>query len=293
MPDVAYDAYLGAVQIKQVRRSGFTSGGQILRARASGSPVTSAMFGKMADPKFSFETSDIAGVLAGISLTSGLSVSGGSLVLPYNKRANGGTFAGAGANFELAATDALTVIQQISAQQDGDGAMATLETTLLSADGLSDPVTATGGSTLSSESFNLEFAMGPVTVNGSQVPAIVGFTVTPGLTLLTKRYNGGIFPTQVFIQTIDPTIQITFEDFDALATYGPFFTELSSVVCFLRKRADGGVFVADATAEHIALSMGAGMSVNDNLGADGQNSGQAVLTLQGAVLSSSITSAIA
>lgn len=292
MADVAYDAVLGGLTLRQVRRSGVSPGIQLIAARASGAVAPSAFYVDQADARATFESMDVAGVIGGLSMQTGLFVSGGTLVIPWNRRANGGTFAGTLSHFTVSAATGLVIPKQFSAQQNGGGAVASLEVAFLSSDGLTSPIASNVNQTLAAQAYNVLYDLGPLSVNSVQVPRITGVTVNPGLTVAVRRYDGAVWPTEIHIERQDPTIDITFEDFDTLNSYlnGAAIT---AVAAYFRKRAPGSTYVAAGTAQHVKFSFTAGMVTAEDVSAEQQNAGQATLRLTGASLAASATQAIA
>jgi hypothetical protein len=105
-------------------------------------------------------------------------------------------------------------------------------------------------------------------------------------------FDGAIYPTLVFIKSRQPTIKITFENFDILSTWGPLFAAATTAAAYFRKRATGATYIADATAGHIKLSIATGLSVVDSAESSEQENGSASITLTGLALSSSTATAI-
>jgi hypothetical protein len=104
--------------------------------------------------------------------------------------------------------------------------------------------------------------MGPVVFTVDTVtavtPDVVGFTVNPGI-LIRKFYTEGLnFPVRINIRQRRPTIDVFFRSISDLPDVDTW-NNLVSANCYLRKRADGDQFVADATAEHIRYSFATGI----------------------------------
>ncbi len=60
------------------------------------------------------------------------------------------------------------------------------------------------------------------------------------------------------IKACKPAVEFDVEDITVALAKLPAGAALSSLVCYLRKKAAGGINVADATSEHIALSASVG-----------------------------------
>lgn len=292
---VCYDAILGAVNLKQVRNTSFAPNVEIIRDRAGASTAAAFIGVLSANPQVTFTTGDVAGVIGGIPVGTGLWVPSGTITVPFAERAVGGTFSGTLSHMALSAVRGLVAATTFSASHnDQAGATAEVLCQLLSSDGITQPVSVAVNQSLAASTFNALYRMGPVVVNSTQLTSVTQFSVTTGLQIEPESYDGEPFARNAYLMTeIDPTISITFKDFDTLATYGPLFASLTSAVAYFRKNADGGVTVADITAEHCSFTAGAGLSVNQEATAAAQQSGSASIVLQPKTLAASATAAIA
>lgn len=291
MASTVYDAILGALTLKQVTRSDFQPNAQQIAGKASGAVAPSELFAGAAEPVISFDSMDVSGVLAAISISAGLAVSSGTITVPWNKRANGGTFASGTAHDELNATDGLIVPTSFSANQGDEGASVSLDVHLISSDGATVPVTAAGSQSLASQSFNAMYSLGAGSINGTAIPELVGVSINPGIQVEKQSIDGFNYPTAVFINSVDPYIDFIFEDMDAVATYAPLFTVGSAAIAYFRKRS-GVSFVADGTAQHCKFSFADGLVVAQGIQHSGINRGQATLRVYGEALTASGASAI-
>lgn len=297
MAETVYDAVLGAGNaLKQVRSSQYSANGNIILGSASGAIDPSALYGGAADPTCLFETADVAGALALMSVTAGLHVSSGTITIPYNKRANGGAFAAGSSHMTISSANGLIIPVQITASQDNEAVILTVQAIFYSTTGLAVPVTFNTGAALASQSFNAQYDFGPVYVDlgggSAQIAEATGWTVNTGIVVTPRRFDGGIYPSKVFITQRNPTIEITFEDFDDAAAFGVVYDALTSCAVYGRKRTDGGTHVADATEEHLKFSFGAGISDIRTLGGSERTNGQASIMLTGKTLTASSVSAI-
>lgn len=292
MPATVYDAVIGSTTLKQVMRSSYAPGGNVIVGRASGAVDPAALYGGVAEPKATFESADVAGVVTGISVSTGLYVSAGTISIPYNERAGGGSFQGETSHNVLSGTTGLAIPTRFSAGQDDEAATAEIEMWFQSSDGVTNPVSITGSQTLSAQAFNAMYALGPVAIDGSALPGVQRVEVVPGITVLVRRAGGGLWPISLYIQARNPTITITFDDFDALAAFETAYDAISSAAVYFRKRAEGSSFVADATEEHIKFSFADGIFVPQDVSGQGQETGQASIMLTGEALTATATSAI-
>jgi hypothetical protein len=290
--DVLYDAVLGANTLHQIKRTSFLPSVESQSLRQSGALDPSQIVVKGAEPRVTFESMDLTGVLAACSVTGGLFVSSGTITIPWNRRANGGTFAGGSTNFVLNGTNGLFILKGISASQGDEGAVAEIEGCFLSTDGLTTPVTATVNQALGAQAYGTAYAMGPMYLDGTQLTQVESIRVDPGIALVVKRFDGSVYPTIAFIQERNPSIDVTFENFDALNTYGPLFNSMTTAAAYFRKKLDGGTFVTDVTAGHVQCSFGTGLRVIQGADASDTSNGKATMKIIGTALASSTAHAI-
>ncbi len=295
MPETVHDVTLGGTTLKQCEAADYMANAEAARHRASGAPAAALIRANKAEPVARFQSGDLQGVIAAmLASVNALHVAAGSIVIPYKKRATGGTYEGSSAHFTLSGTHAMNVCTEISAtHQDPKGAMATVETHFYSSDGLTEPVAENTGQSVSTESFNRAYALGECDVNGSAIEFLVSARVITGKTVVKAGWAPGLYPQKVWIEEIDPKIELTFEDFDAMASYSALFAAMTSAAVHFRRLADAGSYVAALTAEHARFSLGAGLWVAQGLSAKAQARGQATIVLEGKTLTSSAASAVA
>lgn len=294
MAETVYDAVLGALTLKQVTRTSYALNGTAIAGTASGAPDPSEYFGGPADPQATFESADIAGVLGGLSVTAGLAVAASTITIPWNKRSNGGTFAGPSAHFALSGANGLIIPTRFSCNQDDEAAMAELMCYFRSTDGVTEPVAEAIGASLASQSFNAQYGLGPASINGTAIPQLVGVSINPGITVEAQRVNGGIYPTALFITQRRPSIDFTFEDLDALATYSAQFTVMTAAIAYFRKRS-GVSYLADTglgNEQHCKFSFADGIVNTETVQGSGVGRAQATLRCFGETLTATATSAI-
>lgn len=290
MGAMVHDAILGSLTISQCSQASEQTNNEITRGYSSGAVVAEATFLNKSEPVGSWTTTDLATVLAGIDLTSGLCISSGTITLAWAKQGCSGDL-GSGNHLVRSATNAFAMIQSISARQ-GETATATIESCFLSSTGFASPISSVVNGNLSSQSFQSEYRLGPVTVNSTTLTGVTGFTINPNLRY-EKRYNdGAIYPTHTFLDRAEPTVDVTFENQAYANTYGPVFATMTTAYFFLRKKAEGGTVVADGTAEHIAISFGAGIVSMEQISGQGRTPAEVTLRIHGLQLAVNTASAI-
>jgi len=242
-----------------------------------------------AEPRVQIQTGDLSTLLTKISLTAGYYMTGSSIVLPFQERAVGGTFAST--SNTLSMTRAFGHIASIEAQQ-GQAAVASLELIPLW-DGSTLPIVISTGVTLDAQAFNNEYSLGPAKIGSAALPGLISVTVNPGFRVNLTKHQGNAYTREAFIQIVEPSITWTIEGTGMQSTLTNLFKAISSTaIQYLRKRTAGGTYVADATSEHIALTLTGGMTVTDTTEASGQENGTISITAHGKTLAVSQTSAI-
>lgn len=129
--------------------------------------------------------------------------------------------------------------------------------------GSANPLILTGATALvGTPAADQQFTLGPVMINGVQVPNVVGWELDFGLELYNQVTDGNIWPTfQAVLARMNSRLTVRTREAVALSTFGLVGTAQGATdsIAYLRKKnVDGTGNVADATAEHIAISMAAG-----------------------------------
>jgi hypothetical protein len=295
MPDVVYDALVGpSVNLRQITNSGFDPKIESVSGRNSGSAVIADQFVVSSQPEANLSTVDIGGFLTAFGTLGAFVASGANVTIPYQKRARGGTFVGAGANMKVnGVTDCPVVLvpQSINAPRQGVPT-AQGQAFFLSSDGILIPYVESVNQTLQAQAFVAMYGLGPVYINGVHVPKQVGYSVSFGLGWSDlQTYDGAVYPSDMFLETIDPVIEVQVEDFDQFVSIVGG-APISSVTAYLRKRASGGTYVADVTAQHIKFSFASGLIKPQMISAQETKHGNAAIRLEGRTLVASAASAV-
>lgn len=301
MADVVYDAILGTgpTYLRQVVSSEFNENIDLLEGRESGNPYKADQFIQSAHPEAQFSTMDIGNFLSIFGIEGSL-LDGLDVAVPYNKRANGGTFGGDGTNFKVSGVEThpvLLIPQSITFPRLGP-VVAQGVAHFLSVDGVTKPYAIAVNQDLDAQAFVAMYGMGPCYVNSTRIDSLVGVTINFGIELSEKQhFEGSPYPTKMFIEQINPSIEFMVEDFDQVATFEAVnVTQLSA---YIRKRTSGGTYVANNTAGHCKIglttaggSTAKGMAVAQAVRASDTKHGNAALRITGCRLTSSSASAI-
>ncbi|HRA88506.1 MAG TPA: hypothetical protein PK992_10555, partial [Planctomycetaceae bacterium] len=259
-----------------------------------GGAVISQVSGKASVEVSSITTTDLATLLAigtNTFISVGLYIASGTITIPGKVRAAGGLFAAGSSHVGLAGTDALIVPTTIEASQDSDFATGGFDIHWLSNNGLTKGCDDATGAALGTQAFGSEYALGPCYINATLIAGVQSFRVTPGFEITKPPLgSGAIFPTQAMIKKVEPTIQITVNDFAAIAGTIGDWTEMTSANCYLRKRADKAVY--SATTDNIRFTFAAGLTDTDSFDIANNDDGSATITLHGKALTASAAVAI-
>lgn len=253
-----FDAVVGAVNIYQVSDSSYEPNLTVAQHHYSGGVAPQQSDIVSGEPVVSITSGDIVTVLDGVDSVAGLAVSAGTVTIPIKNRAAGGLFASGSNHHTVSATHGLLVPVSITANQDDeDGAKIQLEFHAASSTGLVDPITHNASQSAGSQTFTAVHDLGPVKVNGTAITGIKSVTVNFGINVNKQRYSGFPFA-QLYGMTINevrPSIEFDFEDVGSLHSFATFTALSTTCVVYLRKRTAGGLRVAEATEEHIALTL--------------------------------------
>lgn len=289
---VLADAILGGTTIKQITQSDFSTNQEHRKAMVSGGNAVALVSGKSEADVTTFTTGDLAGILAigaNTYCSAGVSLLTSTITFPKKFRAAGGSFAAlTTSHANITGSNALIIPTSIEASQDGDFATVSSECHWLSTDGFADACADTASYTLIAQTHNAEFALGPVTINGAPVAGVQSVRVTTGLEVVKSPVGkGAVFPVFASIKNVVPTMEITVNDFAAVAGTIGNFTAMTAAVVWFRRRKDAGEYVDGAT--DVSLTFAAGLADTSNISASSNDDGTATITLHGKTLTASVT----
>lgn len=280
------DAILDAVTIRQVTNSSHATNQQHFKGMNSGGAVVQTVSAKSIGEVTTLTSADIAGML-GIGTSTfcsvGLYVASGTVTVPYSKRSDGALFASGSAHPALTGAKALIIPTSFEVSNDADFATGSFEIHWLSADGLTKGCDDATGAALGSQSFNGAYTLGPVYINGTVITGVQSFRVTPGIEVIKPPLgSGSIAPIRASIKQVMPTIQITVNDFDAIAGTVGDATAMTSANLYFKKRADSGIFASGTN--HCRVTFAAGLADTDTVSVSNNDDGSATITLHGKTL---------
>lgn len=214
------------------------------------------------EPTISFSTHELAAVLAlcGVTPTAGT-------VITYNRKIDAaGTPTASTAHESYTMTTALAVLQSLSCSSGGNAAASYMCHGYHATAGTPPLKKSTTVALPSYSATPVLFGLGKVVVNGTQITGIQSVSVNLGIGVDKPDTDGNIYPTTCKAISYNPTISFTYREPDqatAMSGTSPNLisgTAIASTTClYFRKRTMDGLYVADATAEHVKVTMNAGI----------------------------------
>lgn len=293
---VCADALFGATNIRQVTTANHSTNQEHRKAMNSGGAAVVQISGKSSGEISQIVSGDLAALVALNTSTfcsAGLSLLASTITIPFKIRSAGALFVSGSNNVNLTGVNALIVPTSFEASQDGDFALANMDVHWLSADGIVKGCDDSVSVAVAAQAFNAEYTLGPCYINASLIPGVQSFRVTPGIEVVKPPLgSGSVFPVFASIKAAMPTMQITVNDFDAIAGTVGDWTAMTSANFYMKKRADSGVFTASATSEHIRFTFAAGLTDTDSVSVSNNDDGSATITLHGKVLTAATAVAL-
>lgn len=278
----------GTLALTQLRGQGLRRGAGITTVRPGGSLDPAAHILSSGNPSAGFATRDLATLLGGLSLTTGLTCSGGH-VMRYQRRAIGG-FAGGTTNVTQTTARGFLNPVEISVDQESEnGAEATLEYVPLS-DAQEAPVSSASGvnfSAVTAPAFNSVFYLGGAWLGAAQLPSLSRIRVAPGILYAANREDGGAFAKYgcSFIRSRTPVIELTFFNVGLAPDVigGMFAAALSSTLSVYFQRGLGPSNigrVAVGTAQHVKVSAAGGIWGPEDISVSEEEDGRMTVLVQ-------------
>lgn len=218
-------------------------------ALASGAPLLRA---QSVDLKTVLDEIGLAGMLIDADETHP------GVVGYFQAYARGGTRGGASVHSSAIIPNGRMVVRQIELPHRG-AATAAVEA-LAEKVSSTAPVTFSETDSLPSTYATIDalWTLGPWKLGANTIEGIERVTIDGGHELVSDAGDSDVYPTFVASQRIQPRITIVTKHIDitSVLTEDGLYSAAASVVGYARKRAEGGTFVADGTAEHIKFTLG-------------------------------------
>jgi len=293
---VPADVILGSSTVRQITGVDHKTGQEHRKSMNSGGVAVVQVSGKAAAEVTSITSADLATLVAlntNAFCSAGLSLASSTITVPYKPRAAGGAFVSGSNYVALTGANAFIVPTSFEASQDADFATCGFDVHWLSTDGLTKACDDASSQALASQAFGAEYTLGPCYINGTLIAGVQSFRVTPGIEVVKPPLgSGSIFPFMASIKQTMPTIEITVNDFTSIEGTVGDWTAMTSANCYMKKRADSGVFTAGATTEHVRFTFAAGLADTNGVSVSNNDDGSATITLHGKVLTASAAVAI-
>ncbi len=278
-----YAVEAGATLIGAITRQAVRTGTEVAGEATSGEVYRRflAIIGQR--PGAAFETKAIATALGAAGAT-GASIAdmAGGLSLHAYKTLAGGSREATLKHRKYNATEGLLLPRTLNAPHGQD---VTLDyDALFSYDGSNDPVTITDLVTVPAGVTDAErFSIGPSTLESITIASKLSLQITFGIKEALEAADGDIWPTHASIEEIEPELRISGYDIEYLKAAniplaGKAVTHANSTIYF-RKRLHGSDYVADATEEHIKITVDGLAYVDDAFDSSGLENANCTLVV--------------
>lgn len=252
----------GAVYVDGVQAQSLNSQLRTLLEGSDGAVYRS--FGTLASgaPALRVTTNDLKALLDAAGLTGMKIDADGThpgVVAYFQALANGSTRGGAGTHISVTIPNGILVPRSIVMPHQGDARVDA--EALARKQSATAPLTFDEAASLPSGVYPATAAawtLGPWKLSATTVEGLQEASIDTGIELVVDAGDSDISPTFVAIQTILPTVRLRCRhaDLTSVLTEDGAYYAATQVVGYARKRAEGGSFVADGTAEHIKFTLG-------------------------------------
>lgn len=203
-----------------------------------------------------FTTEDVAAAL-GQCGAAGLDLSTKTLTLYAQKHAGGGTRAAGSVHRSYAFAVGILVPEKLTVKHQGDATISYKAITV-SADGVASPMTIAETAALPTIAAHSIYTLGPAAIGAISLTHCKQFEIDFGIEAVSEGAGSDILDTLASISVVatELTLQgidITWLKSTSIPETGKVATHANTTI-YLRKRAAGGTFVADETAEHIKFT---------------------------------------
>lgn len=283
------------LNMTQINQWSINPGSNKDRFIAGGNVDPSAAINVHSMPTVEFQTHDLTTVLPVVTISNGLSCTGGA-TFRLQQRTSGGTFSGGANNVTYSSTVGFAHPTRIEASQDDVNGAVMSCTYYPLWDGSTDPLVKNTGVTFSAiaPAFTSKFYLGPVYINAVEMNGVRRVSVDTGIRFDAFKASGDVYCRRGSIVERLPVIS-----FDVLAAEETAYTSMfnaalaGTIAVYFRKGTDGGSRVVDATAQHTKISATTGAGSPDNISVQGTDDGLVRISVQTtSVLSATVASAI-
>lgn len=248
------DRITGPIALSQITQGKWSAGIKSMIEYPGGHTDPMFRANQSQQPTIDFTTSELATLLATVTL-AGLAITSGSpLVTWFKKASTTGNVARASAvHRKITVNLAILHWSKITLPHNGRGDASCIITA--GYDGTNEPFVYAGTTALSGNLTATEFfGAGPVSINGVSIPGIKSIDIDSGIKLTQESSDSEVYDTFVGIERREnPSVTIKTMENVNWATYGLNGTALNGstgLVCYGRKYSATGR-VANGTVEHL------------------------------------------
>lgn len=287
----------GTLNLQQMQNFAVTPEAKITRIQPAGAIDQAANVMAMADPMIRFATRDLTTAFGVFSASVGVALASGGATFRLQEREDLSTFSTGTTHETFTVTQGLVIPTQLSATQDDENG-ASLGCMLYPTwDGTNNPIVHNTGvdfSAAPAPAFTSQFWLGPVYINGSEVPGIISSSVDFGISVATKRTSGGYYAVTAVITSRRPVIKFTTVKVDTVSAVDKFLRALAGTIAvYYWKGSSNSSRVATATTSHCKISATAGGLTEDSITAEENDDGTVEVSIfPTSALSVSVASAI-
>jgi len=231
----------------------------------AGAPYPTFVSYDSAAPQVRFTTTQLQGLLTLTATADGVyaNTSAASATITLAKLDENGRRSSSADSLLWTVPQSLLYWSTISA---GNGVPATADVMLVASfDGTNAPLTYGTTTANYATSYTEEYMLGLTRVVSSALSGVRRVTISSGASLFSDRDQSNPYPDWLSIRRVEPSISLEtsklskWSDVGFSATGGGQPLVGAGIEVFLRRRIDTGMFVADASAVHIKLSMASGL----------------------------------
>lgn len=213
---------------------------------------------KAQKPSASFTTKALKAALDGIGLAA-LDIGGLATGLTFFGQAHddGGTRKTGANHRQYLIKEGIIFPSRLSAAHQDDATLG--YDVAITYDGTNNPVAESDAASLPTAQTDIvRFTLGKVTIGGILLPQVRGVDLSFGFDVQTEGADSDVWDTFASIRTVRPTLTVRGIDPTWLKSSNIPFAGKAGVqadtIFYLKKRAQGGTYVADGTAEHIKVA---------------------------------------
>jgi len=236
-------------------------------------------------PVLTFTTEAIAAALDLCGVV-GLDIDGltNGLIYYAQQHDDGGTRKSGANHRKYVLRDGILIPQRLTVDHRGDASLDYMAA--VTYDGVNDPITWSENQSLPAGIADSQrFTIGAVELEAKTLTHITHLELDFGITATPESADSDIWDTIVSIEKIAPTLRLRGKDPTWLKSTTIPLTGLAithaNTNIYLRKRSVGGTFVADATAEHIKLTMEGMATIDQVFDARGNATGETDVVVNG------------